>query len=110
MSVLLVFSAFPDDASAALAARALVEERLAACVNRLPGLTSTYVWDGAVREDAEVLLLAKTTTDRFDALRARLLALHPYELPEIIAVEAGAGHVAYLDWIADSTRPAARFP
>lgn len=110
MSVLLVYSAFPDDASAALAARALVEERLAACVNRLPGIASTYRWQGSVHEDTEVLLLAKTTADRFEALRDRLLALHPHELPEIIAVEAGAGHVAYLDWIAESTRPAARFP
>lgn len=110
MSALLVYSAFPDEASAAHAALALVEERLAACVQRLPGITSTYVWQGAVREDAEVLLLAKTTKERFEALRERLLVLHPYELPEIIAVEVRAGHVAYLDWIAESTRPAASSP
>jgi periplasmic divalent cation tolerance protein len=110
MSVLLVLGTFPDEASATAAARTLVEERLAACVNRLPGIASTYVWEGAVREDTEVLLLAKTTTDRFEALRERLLALHPHELPEIIAVEVRAGHAAYLDWVADATRSIARSP
>ncbi len=104
MSALLVFSTFPDEASAAAAARLLVEERLAACVSRLGGLVSTYHWDEAVQEETEVLLLAKTTRERFAALRERLLAVHPYELPEIIAVEADAGHAAYLEWIAGSTR------
>lgn len=104
MSTLVVFSTFPDEASAASAARLLVAEHLAACVNRVPGLVSTYHWDEAVHEDAEVLLVIKTPHDRFDALRERLLEVHPYELPEIIAVEVRAGHVPYLDWIASSTR------
>ena len=81
-----------------------VEEHLAACASRVPGLVSTYHWDEAVHEDAEVLLVIKTTRDRFEALRERLLGVHPYELPEIIAVEASAGHAPYLDWITASTR------
>ncbi len=104
MTALVVLSTFPDEASASSAARLLVEEHLAACASRVPGLVSTYHWDEAVHEDAEVLLVIKTTRDRFEALRERLLGVHPYELPEIIAVEASAGHAPYLDWITASTR------
>lgn len=104
MSVLLCFSTCPDAASADRIATALVEERLAACVNVLPGLRSTYRWEGQVRRDDEVLLMIKTTADRLAALRARLPALHPYELPELVAVEAAGGLPAYLDWIATETR------
>ncbi|MBS0200043.1 MAG: divalent-cation tolerance protein CutA [Proteobacteria bacterium] len=104
MSVLICLSTCPDAASADRIATALVEERLAACVNVLPGLHSTYRWEGQVRRDDEILLIIKTTTDRFDALRERLPALHPYELPELIAVEAAGGLPAYLDWIATETR------
>jgi len=101
---LIVFTTLPDAATAASVARVLVEEHLAACVSRVPAVASTYVWDGAVHEETELLLLIKTTRERFEALRERLLAVHPYELPEIIAVEAAAGHAPYLAWIADSTR------
>ena len=104
MTALVVLSTFPDEASASSAARLLVEEHLAACASRVPGLVSTYHWDEAVHEDAEVLLVIKTTRDRFEALRERLLGVHLYELPEIIAVEASAGHAPYLDWITASTR------
>lgn len=77
-------------------------ERLAACVNRLAGISSTYRWQGAVITDSEELLVIKTTAGRFDALKARLLALHPYEVPELIAVPATHGHGAYLDWVRSS--------
>lgn len=97
--VLLCYCTCPDAASAARLAEALVEERLAACVNRLPGVASTYRWQGQVTTDHEELLLIKTTAARFDALKARLLALHPYELPELIAVPVERGHAAYLDWV-----------
>lgn len=107
MTVLLALCTCPDEATAARIARALVEERLAACVNRLPGVRSTYRWQGAVHDDAEVLLLIKTTTDRLPALRERLPALHPYELPELIAVEVAGGLPAYLDWVAAGASPAA---
>jgi periplasmic divalent cation tolerance protein len=97
--VLLCYCTCPDAASAARLAETLVEERLAACVNRLPGVASTYRWEGKVVTDSEELLLIKTTAARFEALQARLLALHPYELPELIAVPIERGHAAYLDWV-----------
>lgn len=106
MPVLIAYSTCPDAASAAGIARALVDERLAACVTQLPGARSTYRWQGRVEQADEVLLLIKTTTDRLAALTARLRALHPYELPELVAVEARAGLPAYLDWVcAETTAP-----
>ncbi len=105
MPVLLVHCTCPDPDSAQRIARALVEERLAACVSRVPGLRSTYRWDGEVQTDDEVLLLIKTCADRFDALSARVLELHPNELPELVAVEARAGLAPYLQWVAQQTRP-----
>lgn len=99
MSVLLVLCTCPDAASGERIARALVEERLAACVNRVPGLTSVYRWQGAVQSASEELLLIKTTRDAFPALQERLLALHPYTLPEVIALPIDSGHAPYLDWV-----------
>ncbi len=102
MDVLLCLCTCPDPATAGRIAEALVEERLAACVNLLPGLQSVYRWQGQVQRDAEVLLLVKTTRQRYPALQARL---HPYELPELLAVESVAGLPAYLQWVVESTRP-----
>jgi periplasmic divalent cation tolerance protein len=104
VTVLTCFCTCPDAASAETIARALVGERLAACVNQLPGLRSVYRWEGRVECGDEVLLVAKTTRDRFDALTARVQALHPYELPEVLAVEVAGGRAAYLDWVAEQTR------
>lgn len=101
--VLLCYCTCPDAASAARLGETLVEERLAACVNRLPGVASTYRWEGKVVTDSEELLLIKTTAARFEALRARLLVLHPYALPELIAVPVEHGHAAYLDWVRAGT-------
>lgn len=103
MTAVVAFCTCPDADSAARIARTLVEERLAACVQALPGLVSTYRWDGAVREDAEVLLLVKTTRERFAALKSRLPALHPYASPELVAADVVDGLPAYLDWIAAET-------
>jgi periplasmic divalent cation tolerance protein len=100
---LLCLSTCPDAETATRIARALVEERLAACVNRLPGVHSVYRWQAKVIDDAEVLLVIKTTSGRFEALRDRLVELHPYEVPELIAIEVSGGHGAYLDWIAATT-------
>jgi periplasmic divalent cation tolerance protein len=100
---LLCLSTCPDAETAARIARALVEERLAACVNRLPGVTSTYRWQGEIHEDAEVLLVIKTTPERFDALRDRLAELHPYEVPELVALEIADGLLAYLAWLVRET-------
>lgn len=104
MKILLVHCTCPDRDHAERIARTLVEERLAACVNLLPGLRSIYRWQGMVESADETLLLIKTAADRFDALQARLRALHPYELPEIVAVEIAAGLPPYLDWIVAETR------
>jgi len=104
MSVLVAYCTCPDATSADALARALVDERLAACVNVVPGVLSTYRWKDAVQCDAELLLIIKTTRARFAALRERLPALHPYELPELVAVEAVDGLAPYLSWVADETR------
>ncbi|MGH8211968.1 MAG: divalent-cation tolerance protein CutA [Rhodanobacteraceae bacterium] len=101
---LLLLSTCPDAETAAKIGRAVVEERLAACVNRVAGVTSVYRWHGEIHEDAEVLLLIKTTREHIEALRARLVELHPYEVPELIALDIVAGHVPYLDWLRQQTR------
>jgi periplasmic divalent cation tolerance protein len=80
-------------------AREMVERRLAACVNVLPPMTSVYRWQGEVTRAPEHLLLMKTRQDRFEALRARLVEIHPYETPEVIALPVAAGHAPYLRWI-----------
>jgi len=83
-------------------AATLVEERLAACVNVIGGVASLYRWEGKVERDEEVLLLMKTTAAGVGPLKARVLALHPYDTPEFLAFEIGAGSPGYLDWVADS--------
>jgi len=98
-TVLLCYCNCPEATSAQAIAEALVGERLAACVNRLPGVRSTYRWQGEVTTDSEELLLIKTTAGRFEMLKARLLQLHPYDLPELLAVPVVHGHNAYLDWV-----------
>jgi periplasmic divalent cation tolerance protein len=100
-TVLLCYCTCPDAASAQALAGALVGEGLAACVNRIPAVQSTYRWKGEVTTDSEELLLIKTTASRFAALKERVLALHPYELPELIAVPVVDGHAPYLDWVRD---------
>ena len=105
MSALVCFSTCPDADAAERIAATLVGEHLAACVNVLPGLRSVYRWKGAVERADEVLLLIKTQPDRLPPLQDRLRQLHPYELPELIAVETDLGLPAYLRWIADETRP-----
>ncbi len=104
MSHLVVFITTPTPEVAAQIARALVEERLAACGNVVPGLRSIYRWEGKIHDDAEALLVLKTTRARFEALRERALALHPYEVPEVIALPIEAGSAPYLEWIAAETR------
>jgi periplasmic divalent cation tolerance protein len=89
----------PDAATGARIARALVEEGLIACANLVPGIRSIYRWQGRVAEDAEVLLVLKAHASRCEALAARVKALHPYELPEVIALPVVDGSEAYLDWV-----------
>ena len=90
------------DADGAALARTLVEERLAACVNLLPAMTSIYRWKGQVEQDREQQVVIKTTTDRLTALEIRLGELHAYELPEFLVVAAAAGSDAYLAWVRES--------
>ncbi len=101
---LVVLVTTPTPERAAEIARAVVEERLAACGNVVPGVRSVYRWEGRVQEEAEALLVLKTTRARFEALRDRLLALHPYGVPEVLALPVEAGSQRYLDWIARETK------
>ena len=86
-------------------AASLVEERLAACVNIVPGIRSFYRWEGEVQNDPEVLLIAKTSADRCPALAARVDELHPYDLPEVLELPAAGGSRAYLDWVRTESSP-----
>ena len=102
-AVRVVLVTAPEGAAVELA-RALVGERLAACVNLVPGIRSIYRWKGAVEEDDEVLLVAKTRSDCVDALAERVRELHPYEMPETLALPVVGGSADYLDWLRAETR------
>lgn len=88
-----------------LIARTLVEDRLAACVNSLPGLKSIYHWEGQIEESQEILLIAKTRTTLFEPLCDKVKSLHSYECPCIVAEPIMAGHQPFLEWLAHETRP-----
>lgn len=100
--VLVVLCTFPAGDAAVRAAEQLVEERLAACVNIVSGVQSVFRWKGTVSREDEVLAIIKTTADRFAALEVRLIELHSYDCPEVIALEVERGHLPYLDWVRDS--------
>lgn len=101
----VVLMTAPDGETGARIARALVEERLAACVNVVPGVRSIYRWQGRIEDDAEVLLIAKTHADRCEELAARVRALHPYDLPEVIALAVAGGSSDYLAWLRAEVHP-----
>jgi periplasmic divalent cation tolerance protein len=88
-----------SEAEASRIAGILVEKRLAACVNVVPGINSTYRWEGAVRTDPEWMLIVKTRRDRFEEVRAAIRELHSYECPEIVMLDIAGGDAAYLAWI-----------
>ena len=98
--ILLVLTNVPDNDTAGRISRQLVEQRLAACVNILPGVKSVYRWQGAIEETDEITLLIKTTRDSYTKLEATLKAVHPYEVPEILALPISVGLSSYLDWVA----------
>jgi periplasmic divalent cation tolerance protein len=105
MSALLVLTNLPDRAAAEKLADALIERRVAACINILGPCRSVYRWQGAVQHDEEHPVLIKSTREAYPALEAQIRALHPYELPEIVAVPIEHGLPAYLDWVAAQTQP-----
>ena len=96
----LVLSTGPDDESTEALARTLVDEKLAACVNILPSMTSIYRWRGTVEQSRERQLIIKTTRSTLPRLRARLVELHSYELPEFVVLDITSGGAEYLAWIA----------
>ncbi len=103
-SVVVVLCTCPP-ATAEGIAQTVVDERLAACVNIVPAVTSVYRWKGEVQRDEEAQLVMKTTAARFDALSARVAALHPYETPEILGLPVGGGAPGYLAWVARAVEP-----
>ena len=104
-NVLVVLTNCPDVEVADRIARTIVEQRLAACVNRLAPVESVYRWQGTVERATEVPLLIKTTRERYAEIEQAIRALHPYEVPEIIAMPISAGLASYLRWVADETQP-----
>lgn len=99
MSYRLIVSTCPDTATAGRIAKVLLEQRLAACVNIIPGLTSVYRWQGKIESAQEYLLLIKTATEQYPAVEACIVENHPYELPEVIAIAIDQGLPVYLQWI-----------
>lgn len=103
--VLVVMVTCANSADAETISNRLLEERLVACVNIAGRIRSLYNWQGAVARESESLLLMKTCGDRFDELSRRIKELHPYEVPEIIAMPVTVGNPDYLEWVRESTRP-----
>lgn len=101
----MAFISAPDAECAAGIARALVEERLAACVNVVAGVRSIYRWEGSVHDEVEALLIVKTRAERALDLEARVRELHPYEVPEVLRIDAAGGSPPYLAWLMEETAP-----
>jgi periplasmic divalent cation tolerance protein len=106
VAVILVVTNLPDSESAFNLARHLVEFRLAACVNVLPAVTSFYEWEGKLEQATEHTLVAKTVRARYAEVERAIVERHPYELPEVVAVEVAEGLPAYLQWVEHGSRPA----
>ena len=100
--VVLVLTTIAAEADGSVLARTLVDERLAACVNVLPPMTSVYRWKGQVEQDREQQVIIKTTRHKLPALEARVKELHSYELPEFVVIAAGGGSDAYLKWVEEA--------
>ena len=102
---IIVLVTCPTAAVARRVATQLVTRRLAACVNLLPGIESVFQWNGKVDRCRERLLIIKTTAGRFEALRRAVIELHPYDVPEVIALPLVAGHQPYVEWMQDVVGP-----
>ena len=101
--LVVILCTVPDEATAEKLATGLVEGRLAACVNAVPGVKSFYRWQGKIEAETEIQLLIKTRSERFDELAAWISENHPYEVPEIIAIPADRVSDAYLTWAVEQT-------
>ena len=97
--VILAFSTCPDEVAGRRIAEALITEKLASCINRVSGVRSSYLWEGQLQDEGEVLLIIKSTLDQAPYLERRLKELHPYELPEFVITRVDGGNEQYLDWI-----------
>ncbi len=106
MALQLVYMTAGSQDEARRIGETLVNEKLAACVNILDGMQSIYVWEGALQNDRETVMIAKTTAARMPALVKRVKALHSYDCPCIVACDIDGGHPAFLRWIGDAVRPA----
>jgi len=104
MEPLVVYVTTSNEEEAAAIARALVEERLAACANIICGVRSVYRWEGEVQDDRECLMVIKTTADNLPALKERVVGMHSYDCPEVVALSISGGHKPYLDWLDESTK------
>ncbi len=104
--VMLVMTNLPDADSARSLARLLVESRLAACANLMPGVQSIYRWQGAIEQANEFTLLIKTTRRHYAQMEQAIISHHPYEVPEVIALPVSDGYLPYLRWVASETSPA----
>jgi periplasmic divalent cation tolerance protein len=102
----VVLSTFATEEEAARVGRTLLERRLVACVNLVRGVRSLYRWEGRIADETEVLAVMKTRRDRLPELLAALPALHPYQVPEILALQVTDGGASYLDWVANEAAPA----
>ena len=105
MKYLKIFCTVPNQECAERIANAVVGSKSAACASIVPGLTSVYRWKGEICRSAELLLIMKTTAERYTTLERQIRSLHPYEVPEIVAVGIAEGSADYLSWIDESTRP-----
>jgi periplasmic divalent cation tolerance protein len=104
-AILLAISTFPDAETASRIARQLVTEKLAACANIGAPVQSIYHWQGNIEEAQETMVFFKTTDARFEEFQSRLRSLHPYDVPEVVAVRVADGLPDYLQWVAESTTP-----
>ena len=104
MPIIIIHCTCPDIVTAERISRLVVSQKLAACVNQVPNVTSDYEWQGKIKQDNEVLLLIKTETEKFDAISQAIREIHPYELPELIAVPVTQGEPNYLEWIKQCTK------
>lgn len=104
MDTLVVLVTAPSAEEGRTIARSLVAEHLAACVNVVPGVRSVFFWEGQLQEEVEALLVVKTRRERYEALQRRILELHPYSVPEVLALPVETGSPTYLAWVGETVR------